>query len=77
MNKVREVLGYLSGLCILILAALLFRQKKATEGAQSALAHEQKDTAIKLNDNDREIAAQHADKLVSEYERLKNASNKE
>lgn len=71
MGKVKEYLGYISGLAILVLSALLFRQTRKIEQVESELAGEKSNTEIKLNDQAREAAKQHADNLVDEYERLK------
>lgn len=71
IEKLKSYLSYASGLAILVLSALLFRQRRVADKLQSELAHEQNTTEIKLNDQAREAARANADDLVAEYERLK------
>jgi hypothetical protein len=69
MEKLKAWMGYISGLVVLVLSALLFRQKRKTEETESELVHEKTTTEIRLNDQAREAAKANADNLVDEYER--------
>jgi hypothetical protein len=71
MNKLRNYLTAALGVLSAILAALLMRKTKQASNLESALATEKANTAIKENDHDREIAKQHADDLVRNYDELK------
>lgn len=68
IEKLKSYLGYLSGLAVLVLSALLFRKSRQLETTQSELASEKSTTEIKLNDQAREAAKEHADNLVNDYE---------
>jgi hypothetical protein len=72
IEKIKAYASYLYGLVILILGALYFGQKRKTESAESELASEKAQGAIRENEQDRQAAREHANDLVNEYERLKN-----
>lgn len=71
LEKVKSAINYVAGLLIALLAILLFRQQRKTESAESELATEKANSAVKEIDHDREIAKQEADALVVDYERRK------
>jgi hypothetical protein len=71
MNKIKSAAQYILGLAVLILGALFFTQRRKTESAESQLATEKANAVVKESDHDREIAKEHADRLVSDYESLK------
>ena len=71
ISKIKEYLVIAAGLVIAVLSALLFASKRKTENLESELAHEKVDNNIRSNENERKIARDNADALVSEYERLK------
>lgn len=71
LERIKSWAGYFYGLVILLLVALLSRQKKKTEEAESELAHTKNETEIKLNDQAREAARANADSLVDEYHKLR------
>lgn len=56
---------------LLVLGALLYRQTKKTESAESELAKEKANGEIKANEAERVATREHADALVAEYEKLK------
>jgi hypothetical protein len=71
MNTLKTYLSAALAVAVAILGALLFRQQRKAENAESELATEKANTVVKETDHDREIAKVHADELVANYERLK------
>lgn len=69
---VRRNAMFILGGTIAILAALLERQSRKTDKAESELASAESKHVIKENDNDRQIAKEHADNLVKSYTELKS-----
>lgn len=71
IEKIKSFTNYILGLGILILSALLLRQKRIADKTESDLAKATIDTEIRENEHDRQIAKEHADNLVDEYHKLR------
>jgi hypothetical protein len=71
IEKIKQYLSIFYGGVILILAALLFRQEKKTQSAESQLANAVALKEIDQNEHDREIAKSNADSLVNAYDKLR------
>ena len=69
---VRRNAMFILGAAVAILAALLERQSRKTDKAESELASAESKHAIKENDNAKEMAKEHADSLVKSYSELKD-----
>jgi hypothetical protein len=71
LEKVKNyVLGGLSFLALL-LGALLFRSSRRNGQLESEVATEKANAVVKENDHERQIAKEHADRLVIDYESAK------
>lgn len=75
MEKIKNAVSYIGGLVILVLAALLFRQKKVADNLESELTQEKTTTEITLNEQARDNARDIADKLLDNYEKLKRSDD--
>jgi hypothetical protein len=71
IDKIKGYVNYALGLAVLVLSALLFRQKRVTEKTESELAKAVSNAEIRENEHDRQIAKEHADNLVDEYHKLR------
>jgi cell division protein ZapA (FtsZ GTPase activity inhibitor) len=76
IEKIKRYYGYLSSLALLILGALLFRQKRVAESLESELASERTNKEIALNDQAREEAQKRTDELAADYKRKLDAYRK-
>jgi len=69
MKTIKKYAAAIYGAVVLILSALLFRQRRKTDEVRSELNQEKTTNEIKGNEHDRKIAADIAADLLAEYER--------
>jgi len=75
MRKIKELLGYLFGVALLVFATLLYRKTKEKEALESELVREKTNADIKLNEQARQAARDHANNLVDEYENFRRGAD--
>lgn len=70
MERIKSYLSYVFGLALLIVSALLFKQKRQTENAQAQLANEKSKEAMKEIDHAIEDQAKKSSDAVSRFRDL-------